>query len=53
MGSSNEPLGFVSISQKITYVEAFRASTSQEHHTDGIDPSDLARLAACGAGGWG
>ena len=26
---------------------------AQEHHADGIDPSDLARLAACGAGGWG
>ncbi|CAK8990564.1 unnamed protein product [Durusdinium trenchii] len=23
----------------------------KEHHTDGIDPTDLARLAACGAGG--
>eukprot|EP00435_Cladocopium_sp_Y103_P047812 s309_g14.t1 len=23
----------------------------KEHHSDGIDPSDLARLAACGAGG--
>mmetsp|Transcript_80509 Transcript_80509/g.163815 ORF Transcript_80509/g.163815 Transcript_80509/m.163815 type:complete len:146 (-) Transcript_80509:41-478(-) len=31
--------------------KAYAKGKHQEHHSDGIDPSDLARLAACGAGG--
>ena len=30
---------------------AYAKGKAQEHQADGIDPSDLARLAACGAGG--